>query len=186
MGWKKRRWKITGDELLERYASGERNFAGVELVEYGSRPSKYSGPGSDLDGVVLRDINLQGAVFQQVYLIGADLTGADLGGIFMLSSCLSEGIIRDANLCGANVCRSGFINTDLRGTDLNNINATGTCFRGAYLPTFESAILADANFQGAHTRSELICNGWNLIWRTTMPDGIVVRGPQWGNISDVR
>ena len=74
-------WYITPEELLEQYANGERNFAGIELVEYVSSP-KYRGGIINLDGVVLRDINLRGAYFHEVYLLGADLTGADLEEFF--------------------------------------------------------------------------------------------------------
>ena len=79
-------WEITPEELLERYADGKRNFAGIDLIKY-HRPSPYSskqpyGQPIELENVVLRDINLRGAYFHKVYLLGADLTGADLGGIF--------------------------------------------------------------------------------------------------------
>ncbi|MEH2366952.1 pentapeptide repeat-containing protein [Nostoc sp.] len=181
-------WKITPEELLERYADGERNFAGIELVYSGwpSSSSKYSSPGIDLDGVVLRDINLRGAYFDQVYLTGVDLTGADLGGIFMNRCNLVEGIIRDANLCAANLRQSGFFDADLRGTDLDYMNASGAGFRGVQIGSFERAILAYTDFEGAHISSNLICRGQNLIWHTTMPDGNVVEGPQWGNGRDAR
>lgn len=181
-------WKITPEELLERYADGERNFAGIELVYSGwpSSSSKYSSPGIDLDGVFLRDINLRGAYFPQVYLTGVDLTGADLGGIFMRGCNLVEGIIRDANLRAANLEESGFFDADLRGTNLDYMNASGAGFRGVQIGSFERAILADANFEGAHISSGLICRGMNLIWNTTMPDGTVIRGPQWGNDRDAR
>ncbi len=179
-------WKITGDELLERYAAGERNFAGIELVEYGFRPSKYRGEGSDLDGVVLRDINLRGAYLHEVYLEGADLTGSDLVGIFLRECSLAEAIIRNANLRAANLYWSCFDNADLRLSSLDYMNACGSTFRGTQIGYFECAILAQTNFKGAHTESGLICSGWNLIWRTTMPDGIVVQGPQWGNGRDAR
>ena len=44
MGWKNRGWQVTDYELLERYADGERNFAGVELIDSGYRRyGKYSG-----------------------------------------------------------------------------------------------------------------------------------------------
>ncbi len=82
MGWKKRICQVTDYELLERYASGERDFAGIKLVASGYRTSKH-GDSIDLDGVILRDINLRGACFNEVAMIGADLTGADLGRIFM-------------------------------------------------------------------------------------------------------
>ncbi len=181
-------WEITPEELLERYADGERNFAGIELVYSGwpSSSSKYSSPGIDLDGVVLRDINLRGAYFPKVYLTGADLTGADLGGIFLNGCNLVEGIIRDASLRAANLQLSGFFDADLRGTDLDYMNASGAGFRGVQIGSFECAILAETNFKGAHTESGLICRGQNLIWNTTMPDGTIVRGPQWGNGRDAR
>jgi len=178
-------WQITDYELLERYANGERNFAGIDLISSGYRPSKH-GNSIDLDGVVLRDINLRGAYLNEVMMIGADFTRADLGGIFMRGCCLSEGIVRDANLRSANVRHGSFFNTDLRGSDLNQINATGASFCGAYLYTLENAVLANTNFQGAHTKNSLICRGMNLIWHTTMPDGSVIEGPQWGTGRDAR
>jgi uncharacterized protein YjbI with pentapeptide repeats len=181
-------WEITPEELLERYADGERNFAGIELVYSGwpSSSSKYSSPGIDLDGVVLRDINLRGAYFPEVYLTGVDLTGADLGGIFMRGCNLVKGIIRDANLRAANLQFSGFFEADLRGTNLDYMNASSAGFREVQIGSFEHTILAETNFKGAHTESGLICRGQNLIWNTTMPNGTIVRGPQWGNGRDAR
>jgi uncharacterized protein YjbI with pentapeptide repeats len=185
MGWKKRVCQVTDYELLERYAAGERNFAGIELVASGYRTSKH-GDSIDLDGVILRDINLRGACFNKVAMIGADLTGGDLGRIFMRDCWLNEGIIRDANLCAANICNNSFYQTDLRGSNLDQISAIGTNFRGAYLRTLEYAVLAEADFREAHTDDGLICRGMNLIWRTTLPSGIIVEGPQWGTGRDAR
>jgi uncharacterized protein YjbI with pentapeptide repeats len=170
-------WYITPEELLERYASGERNFAGIELVEYVSSP-KYRGGIINLDGMVLRDINLRGAYFNQVYLMGADLTGADMGGIFLTDCALSEAVIRDASLRAATVYATSFTDADLRESNLDWINASGCSFRGAYIRSLECAILANTDFKGAHTESGLICRGMNLIWRTTMPNGNVVEGLQ--------
>ena len=154
------------EDLLERYAAGERNFPGIELIDF-YRPSKYTpkygGGGIDIDGVVLRDINLRGAVLQE-----ADLNGADLGGIFLRDCRLGRAIIRDANLCAANLQGSGFIDADLRGSNLNYMNANCAEFRGAYIGSFEQAILAQTNFEGSHTSSGLICRGLNLIWNTTI------------------
>ncbi|MEH1940572.1 pentapeptide repeat-containing protein [Nostoc sp.] len=180
-------WEITAEELLERYADGERNFAGIKLAHYGLygfRRSKHSG--LDLDGVVLRDINLRGADLRSVYLIGADLTGADLGGIFLESCCLEGAIIRDANLFAANVTHSSFDKADLRGSILSQMNATFGHFWEVQMRSLEDAILIEADFRGAHTDDGLICRGMNLIWNTTMPSGTVIRGPQWGNGRDNR
>ncbi|MEH2000882.1 pentapeptide repeat-containing protein [Nostoc sp.] len=180
-------WEITAEELLERYADGERNFAGIKLAHYGLygfRRSKHSG--LDLDGVVLRDINLRGADLLNVYLIGADLTGADLGGICLESCYLVGAIIRDANLRAACLDWSAFDNADLRGSNLDHMNASCANFPGVQIGSFEYAVLARTYFKGAHTDDGMICRGSNLIWRTTLPSGIVVEGPHWGNDRDAR
>ncbi|MHC5830449.1 MAG: pentapeptide repeat-containing protein, partial [Nostoc sp.] len=111
--------------------------------------SKHSG--LDLDGVVLRDINLRGADLRSVYLIGADLTGADLGGIFLQSCCLEGATIRDANLFAANVTHSSFDKADLRGSILSQMNATFGHFWEVQMKSLEDAILIEADFRGAHT-----------------------------------
>lgn len=183
-------WEITPEELLERYADGERNFAGIDLIKY-HRPSPYSPkqPYRDtieLENVVLRDINLRGANFEQIYLTGVDLTGADLGGIFMSDCRLFKGTIRDANLRAASLRFGSFFEADLRGTNLDYMNASSADFRGVQIGSFERAILAQTNFEGAHTESGLICRGMNLIWNTTMPNGSIIHGPQWGNGRDAR
>ncbi|MEH2044853.1 pentapeptide repeat-containing protein [Nostoc sp.] len=180
-------WEITAEELLERYADGERNFAGIKLAHYGLygfRRSKHSG--LDLDGVVLRDINLRGADLRNVYLIGADLTGADLGGICLESCYLVGAIIRDANLRAACLDWSAFDNADLQGSNLDHMNANCANFPGVQIGSFEYAVLAQTYFKGAHTDDGMIRRGSNLICRTTLPSGIVVEGPQWGNGRDAR
>ncbi|AFZ27756.1 putative low-complexity protein [Cylindrospermum stagnale PCC 7417] len=181
-------WEITAEELLERYADGERNFAGIKLAHYGLygfRRSKY-GRQLDLDGVVLRDINLRGAYLHEVYLIGADLTGADLGGICLQSCDLTGAIIRDANLFAANVTHSSFDKADLRGSHLDQMNAIFGHFWEVQMGTLDDAILIEADFRGAHIDNGMICRGMNLIWNTTMPNGTLFRGPQWGNGHDNR
>ena len=57
------------EELLERYARGERNFAGVDLH------------GVDLSGAVLRNINFDRADLSEVNFSGADLDEAYGDGI---------------------------------------------------------------------------------------------------------
>ena len=91
---------------------------------------------------------------------------------------MNEAIVRDVNLRAATVYATSFTNTDLRGSNLDWINASNSSFRGAYIRTLEYAILAQTDFEGAHTESGLLCRGMNLIWRTTMPNGNIVEGPQ--------
>ena len=142
--------------------------------------------GINLDRKVLRDINLRGAYFDEVYMIGVDLTGSDLGGIFLKSCDLSRAIIRNADLRASCLDRSAFNNADLRGSNLNHMNASCANFRKVQIEPFEYAVLAGTYFKGAHTDDGMICRGQNLIWRTTMPSGIVVEGRQWGNGRDGR
>ena len=99
---------------------------------------------------------------------------------------MNKAIVRDANLRAATVYATSFTDADLRGSNLDWINASGCSFRGAYIRTLDRAILANTDFKGAHTESDLICRGMNLIWNTTRPNGTIVRGPQWGNGRDAR
>ncbi|WP_319420107.1 hypothetical protein [Pleurocapsa sp. FMAR1] len=68
---------------------------------------------------------------------------------------------------------------------MSYMNASLAEFREAKMGIpFEEAILANTKFQGADISSGMICRGWNLIWNTVMPDGTIVKGPQWGNGRD--
>ncbi|WP_299415577.1 pentapeptide repeat-containing protein [Acaryochloris sp. IP29b_bin.148] len=90
---------MTAEELLERYAAGERDFSGI-----------------DLRGADLRGVDLHGAD-----LSGADLSGADLSGYRN-----SEGIwifsnLSKVNLSGANL-EHAFVNAaNLSDADLTNV-----------------------------------------------------------------
>lgn len=169
-------WEITAEELLVRYNSGERNFAGIELIQSQGVPQDSS---IDLEGAILRDINLRGAYLRQADLRRADLTGADLFGVSLELAWLERAIIRDANLYSANLSWCDLTEADLRGTDLNHMNASLAKFCGANIGSFSYAILPHANFRSADVSQINICRFGNLIWETTMPDGSVERGPYW-------
>lgn len=172
-------WEITAEELLARYADGEQDFRGIELIQSEGVPADSS---IDLEGAILRDINLRGAYLRNGCLIEADLTGADLFGASLEMARLDRAIIRDASLYSANLSWCDLTKADLRGTNLDYINARAAMFRGAEFGYgFEFAILAHANFQDAATWNSVICRGGNLIWNTTMPDGTIVVGPQYGD-----
>ena len=167
-------WEITAEELLERYADGERNFAGIELIQSDGVPLDSS---IDLEGAVLRDINLRGAYLRQADLRRSDLTGADLFGVSLESAWLNRAIVRDANLHSAHLTWCDLTEADLMGTDLNHMNASNAVFCKANIGGFSYAILAHADFQDAYAPESIICHFFNLIWETTMPDGRVEIGP---------
>lgn len=168
--------RITAEDLLQRYANGKRDFRGIELIQSEGVPQDCM---IDLEGAILRDINLRGAYLRQADLTGADLTGADLSGVSLESAWLKRAIIRDANLYSANLSWCDLTEADLRGTDLNHMNASRATFCGANIGGFSYAILAHANFRSADVSQTNICSFYNLIWETIMPDGSVERGPYW-------
>lgn len=170
-------WEITAEELLVRYKAGERNFAGIELIQSEGVPRDSS---IDLEGAILRDINLRGAYLRQADLCRADLTGSDLFGDSLESAWLKRAIVRDANLYSANLHWCDLTEADLRETNLAHMNATSATFCGANIDGFEFAILIKTNFRDARIAPNIIWSYGNFIYNTTMPDGTVKNGPFFG------
>ncbi|MBA2747499.1 MAG: pentapeptide repeat-containing protein [Tatlockia sp.] len=170
-------WKITAEELLVRYKAGERNFAGIELIQSEGVPLDSS---IDLEGAILRDINLRGAYLRQADLTEADLTGADLFGAFLELARLKRAIVKDANLYSANLSWCNLTQADLRGTNLAHMNAYHATFCGANISSFEFAILIRTNFRNAYIAPNIIWSYGNFIYNTTMPDGTVKNGYFFG------
>ncbi|MEH2236669.1 pentapeptide repeat-containing protein [Nostoc sp.] len=69
---------MDAEELLRRYAAGERNFAGIELRNSVNSTDLFP----NLEGADLRKINLRGASLYRVNLSGANLSSADLSGAY--------------------------------------------------------------------------------------------------------
>lgn len=92
------------DELLRRYALGERNFSNANLRC--ALLSEQNLSQSNLSNVKLNFANLSGA-----NLSGADLTGVDLS---------------DANLSGANLSDANLHRANLTRANLNEANLVGT------------------------------------------------------------
>ncbi|MEY2859491.1 MAG: hypothetical protein RLZZ74_3807 [Cyanobacteriota bacterium] len=161
-------WKITAEELIIRYGDGERNFAGIELLQ--SERFLPENP-IDLKGVSLRNVNLRGACLRY-----ADLTGAVL-----IEAFLQKATVRDANMESVNLHWSSLHEVDLRGTTLSHMNATGAFFCGARIGGFDYAILVDADFRNTNTFNSTLCRGGNVIWNTVMSDGTIIVGPQYGD-----
>ena len=84
------------------------------------------------DAPTMRDLiekaNLEGVYLREADLEGADLRGADLEGAYLVGSDLRGSDLRGANLEGANLRGS-----DLRGSDLRGANLEGANLRGAHL-----------------------------------------------------
>jgi hypothetical protein len=167
---------VGADDLLRRYAEGDRNFAPPTL----DRPVDYSNlrgadlshadlsgvdlSEADLHGANLAGANLAGANLSAVSLFAADLTGANLSGANLarakimsanLSGALLSGtMLRDVSLYGANLSGANLTGANLWEADLSRTTFTGANLSGA---TFRSAKFDQANLRGANlTRANLI------------------------------
>ncbi|MEH2235091.1 pentapeptide repeat-containing protein [Nostoc sp.] len=88
-----KRQSITVEELLRRYAAGEKNFVGIEF--------SYSDKG--LRGCNLSGINLSDSKIA-VYMADVNLSGADLSRVYMPQTNLDRANLSSANLSGAILC----------------------------------------------------------------------------------
>ena len=156
--------KMTAEELLKRYADGERDFMGIELIQ-----TEISGK-INLQRCDLRGINLHGAYLSKVDFTEANLSEADLRHAFLAESTLEMAVVRDANLMCVNLVRSNLHKADFRGSNLNHMNGSLAFCQKAWFDYFELAIVFNTNFRMAylHDRSLLINN---YVVNSIMPDG---------------
>lgn len=107
--------------LLNNYASGERDFSGIDLSWASLNGASLPGVNfveGILKGIDLRHSNLQGGEFMDAIFEGAKLSGADLS---------------NANLEGANLNHADLSQTILIATNLKGVNLKGTNLSGALL-----------------------------------------------------
>ena len=112
---------LKSDELIKRYAAGERNLSKANLSKV------------DLTAADLSEANLSGADLSQAYLVRTNLTKtdlqlADLRGANLRGANLSEVNLSHADLRGANLASS-----DLRGANFHFSNLSGANLTGAKL-----------------------------------------------------
>ena len=103
---------LTAEELLIRYAAGERDFHGAVLG------------GVDLSTAQLGGINLS----------GADLRAANLSGAVLKGSNLREACLQGANLSWADLFGADLSGAELSGADLKMAIIIRTRFRGTTMP----------------------------------------------------
>ena len=99
---------MKAEELLRRYAAGERDFDKLNLTSLGS-----------LREECLVDVNFRHANLTGANLIGANLIGANLTG---------------ANLTGADLTQAELIETNFNGADLTNTIFKDTLFCQTIMP----------------------------------------------------
>ncbi|WP_448271185.1 pentapeptide repeat-containing protein [Nostoc sp. DSM 114160] len=126
------------DELLKRYAVGERDFSGVDLS------------GVNLKGVELYGVNLSKANLSNVKLGYADITcsnlqEANLSGVNLDHTRIDECNLTGANLRGIDAFQSSFEGSNLTGADLSQALLRGIGLQGVNL--------SDTNWEKANIDS---------------------------------
>lgn len=151
---------MDAQELLCRYAAGERNFTGVNLR------------GISLRQKCLVDINLSNAnpsSLSSSILINANLSGANLSGIELVGTNFIN-----ANLRGANLRNAVLAGADLTGADLTGADLTGA--KLSYYDRWSNARLIGTNLTDADLTS-IQGLEYAIFAHTTMPDGSIVSAP---------
>jgi uncharacterized protein YjbI with pentapeptide repeats len=113
----------SSEELLRRYAAGERFFPDADIPEYSS----------------LREAVLAGAVFKDAWLSCVDFRGADLRGCRFECCNVKCSDFRGADLRGAAFIGS----TPVEATLWDGANVEGADFSGV---TFHSSLIQDRDF----------------------------------------
>ncbi|MEM7593746.1 MAG: pentapeptide repeat-containing protein [Cyanobacteria bacterium P01_A01_bin.83] len=140
------------EELLKRYATGERRFINVNLS------------GADLSGLDFGRKGGKGIIYnQRIDFSGANLSGANLSGTNLSWAMIEFANLREANLSGANLDGVNFEGTCLIDAILTDANITGCSFPGADL-TGANLTGARGGFGGKDT----------IFNNTIMPDGSVL------------
>jgi len=143
--------QMSASELLERYASGERNFAGIRVW------------GDKLDGAILSNANFSGSVlrgsmvgtdFTRSYLIGAELIQVNLRNAILQRTKLYRATLAQSILSGADLTLANFVYAELDHTVMKNTNLCKASLIGASGVDVESWL-------------EQGC----IFCHTTMPDG---------------
>jgi uncharacterized protein YjbI with pentapeptide repeats len=153
--------EITREELLARYAAGERDFSGLlnSIDLSGANLSEANLSGSKdiiINKTILLRANLQDSFIEGI--LDSDLRRANLDRINML-----EGPIKNCNMEGVSLKNANLSEVGIRSTNLRSANLEGT--KGNFY-------MKDVDLTGAigFDRQGV----WAGYWQLTLPDGTVV------------
>ncbi len=142
----------SAEELLERYARGERFFARADIAPVHLSPRDWYRPRPNLSGAKLAGSHLADAVLTDVDLSSADLSAAQLTRAKLDRSDLTGAHLKAAHLRGASLSFAVLANARLRSADLSDAWLTNTRLDRANLigTVLVNARLSEATLQGAH------------------------------------
>ncbi|MDZ8052593.1 MAG: pentapeptide repeat-containing protein [Aulosira sp. ZfuVER01] len=141
--------RLTTDELLRRYAIGERNFINANLrcaVLTSLKLNKINLSHAQLSWAVLNQADLSQADLTAADLSQANLSEANLRGSQIVRVNLTQANLQQANLRGANLTRANLSEANLTNADLTGANLALADLRGA---KFHFCNLTGANLTGA-------------------------------------
>ncbi len=141
--------RLSTDELLRRYAAGDRNFANANLrcaVFVEQNLSQCNLSNVKLSFANLSRINLSGVDLTSADLSDASLSAANLSQASLYRTLLTRANLSQANLRGANLFKASLNNACLRQADLTGASLSFADLRGAIL---DEATLSGANLTGA-------------------------------------
>jgi uncharacterized protein YjbI with pentapeptide repeats len=137
------------EELLRRYAMGERNFINANLrcvVLVSVKLNEINLSYAKLSWADLTQANLSKADLTAADLSQANLNGSDLSQSCLMRADLSGADLQQASLRGANLSRANFSEVNLTDADLTGANLALADLRGA---KFHFCNLSGANLTGA-------------------------------------
>lgn len=145
------------EELLQRYAAGERDFSGVNLCEVNLSRINLSGANfsganlsiANLSGANLSGVNLSHAKLNVTRLSGANLSRAKLNGAILNVANLVRANLSDAHLVQTSLIRAELIRAELSRANLIEANLNAADLRESKL---RQANLSGANLSEADVR----------------------------------
>lgn len=169
--------EITVEELLNKYAAGERDFTKIDIIW---SPDNELLNGINLSRADLRNSDLRSfphcnnCNFIEANLSGLDLTGLHFNGANLSRADLSGADLWRAELEGANLTDANLSRVNLQDIKLWNADFTRANLSGAKLidAWLDGATLTETNFKDA---TDVIFE--NVFFENTiMPDGTIRNG----------
>ena len=176
---------ITAIELLERYAAGERNFAGIRIEPpytarkflRGADLSNIILCGADLGGVSLIEVNLTEAQMRGAYLPRANFSLSDLTNADLTGACLWGAVFDLANLR-----RVSFVDSNLTRASFEGASLTYAFLEGANLTRVDLSKIDWCMGTPGHTETMHTLQAYNaFLCETILPDGEFIKGPDLFN-----
>jgi uncharacterized protein YjbI with pentapeptide repeats len=147
---------MKAEDILEKYATGAREFSGSQLSETSLSGATLSGADfsqsrfhrANLSLAKLAGVNFRQVICSQINFTGATLTLADFTRAELSGTNFSKAELTRAKFGGATLQGANFMQADLRDARLRNANLNHTNFSRADLrhAKLTSASLVSANF----------------------------------------